>query len=50
MVLAFENKIENYSTGKGNITTDKIEEIYASGLKQGITLAPFHNAKGLWPD
>ncbi len=50
MVLAFENKIESYSTGKGNITTDKIEEIYKSGLKHGITLAPFHNANGLWPD
>lgn len=49
MVLAFENKIESYSTGKGNITLDKIEEIYAGGLKHGITLAPFHNANGLWP-
>ena len=50
MVLAFENKIESYSSGKGNITTDKIEEIFTSGLKHGITLAPFHNANGLWPD
>ena len=49
MVLAFENKIESYSTGKGNITIDKMEEIYANGLKHGITLAPFHNANGLWP-
>lgn len=49
MVLAFENKIENYSAGKGNITVDKIEEIYAYGLKHGITLAPLHNANGLWP-
>lgn len=48
MVLAFENKIESYSRGKGNITTDKIEEIYASGLKHGITVAPFYNANGLW--
>ena len=50
MVLAFENKIENYSTGKGNITTEKIEEIYECGLKHGIILAPFHNANGLWPN
>jgi len=48
MVLAFENKIENYSTGKGNISTQKIEEIYASSLKHGLNLAPFHNANGLW--
>ena len=48
MILAFENKVENYSAGKGNITTDKMEEIYTAGLKHGITLAPFFNAKGLW--
>jgi len=47
MVLAFENKIENYSVGRGNITNDKIEEIYALSLKHGITLAPFYNSKGL---
>jgi len=50
MVLAFENKFENYSSGKGNITIDKMEMIYASSLKHGIILAPFHNANGLWPD
>ena len=50
MVLAFENKFESYSAGKGNITTDKMEEIYACGLKHGITLAPFHNGNGLWTD
>lgn len=48
IVLAFENKIENYSTGKGNITVDKMEEIYALSLKHGITLAPFYNSKGIW--
>ena len=48
MILAFENKVENYSAGKGNITTDKMEEIYTAGLNHGITLAPFFNAKGLW--
>lgn len=48
MLLAFENKIENYSTGKGNITVDKMEEIYALSMKHGITLAPFYNSKGIW--
>jgi fatty aldehyde-generating acyl-ACP reductase len=48
MVLAFENRIENYSIGKGNITPDKLEDIYESALKHGITLAPFHSANGLW--
>lgn len=48
VILAFENKLENYSVGKGNITTAKMEEIYQAGLKHGIKLAPFFNAKGLW--
>lgn len=47
MILAFENKYEDYSTGKGNITVDKMEEIYNLGLKHGITIAPFYNSKGL---
>ena len=48
MVLAFENKFEIYSAGKGNITIDRMEEIYSLGLKHGIAVAPFYNAKGLW--
>ena len=48
IVLAFENKFESYSAGKGNITTESIEEIYKLSLKHGIKLAPFYNSKGLW--
>jgi fatty aldehyde-generating acyl-ACP reductase len=48
LVLAFENKFEMYSAGKGNITIEKMEEIYNLSLKHGITLAPFYNANGLW--
>ena len=48
IVLAFENKHENYSSGKGNITNAKIDEIYALSLKHGIEIAPFYNANGLW--
>jgi fatty aldehyde-generating acyl-ACP reductase len=48
IVLAFENRFESYSTGKGLITPEKIEEIYHSGLKHGIELAPFFNSRGLW--
>lgn len=48
MVLAFENKYENYSAGKGNITSGKMEEIYNLSLKHGINLAPFYNSKGVW--
>lgn len=49
MVLAFESRFENYSAGKGNITPDKVEEIFALSQKHGISPAPFFNAKGLWP-
>jgi len=48
VVLAFENKFESFSAGKGMITVDKMEEIYRLSLKHGIVLAPFYNAKGLW--
>jgi predicted amino acid dehydrogenase len=47
IVLALENKFETYSAGKGNITIDKMEEIYGISLKHGIKVAPFYNAKGL---
>ena len=48
IVLAFENKFESFSAGKGMITIDKMEEIYSLSLKHGIILSPFYNAKGLW--
>ncbi len=48
MVLAFESRFENYSTGKGNISIENMEEIYRLSLKHGIGLAPFFNSKGLW--
>ncbi len=48
IILAFENKFENYSSGKGNISNEKIDEIYALAIKHGIDVAPFYNNKGLW--
>jgi fatty aldehyde-generating acyl-ACP reductase len=48
MILAFENKIENFSVGKGNIAVERMEEIYTLSLKHGIHLSPFYNSKGLW--
>jgi predicted amino acid dehydrogenase len=48
IVLAFENKFENYTSGKGNINNQKIDEIYAMSLKHGLELAPFYNSNGLW--
>ncbi len=48
IVLAFENKYECYSSGKGNITIADMEEIYSLSIKHGIEVAPFYNASGLW--
>jgi fatty aldehyde-generating acyl-ACP reductase len=50
IVLAFENKNESYSFGKGNISCEKIEEIYHLSLKNGIMLAPFYDSAGLWKE
>ena len=48
MVLAFENKLESFSNGKGKITTENMEEIFAMSNRHGIQLAPLYNLKGLW--
>lgn len=48
VVLAFEKKFENYSSGKGNIGKKQIDEIYAMSIKHGLELAPFYNSNGLW--
>ncbi len=48
MILAFEQRWENYSSGKGKITTEKMEEIYSLSLKHGITIAPFFDSAGCW--
>lgn len=48
VVLAFEKRFENYSSGKGNISSQKIDKIYALSVKHGLDLAPFYNSNGLW--
>ncbi len=47
ILMAFEGIMENFSTGKGNITPAKIDLIYELSLKHGIVLAPFYNSKGI---
>lgn len=47
-VLALENRNESFSTGRGKISVEKMEEILAIGKKHGIGLAPFYNENGLW--
>lgn len=46
IILALENRYENFSFGRGNITASKMEEIRAMAVKHGFELAPFFWAGG----
>jgi fatty aldehyde-generating acyl-ACP reductase len=48
VVLAMEERYEQYSAGKGNITTERMQEIFSLASKHGIEPAPFFNNKGKW--
>jgi predicted amino acid dehydrogenase len=48
IVLSFCDQYIPFSTGKGNITKEKIELIYAMAQQHGILLAPFFNEKKVW--
>lgn len=49
MLLAMENNYVPYSSGRGNITPEKVDEIWRLANKHGIRLAPLFNQFGLWP-
>ena len=42
VILALEKRYENFSFGRGNITTGKIEEIRAMGKKHGFEVSDFY--------
>lgn len=42
IILALENRYENFSFGRGNITPEKIEEINNLGNKHGFELSEFY--------
>jgi len=46
MVLALEGRFEDYSKGRGLITSERVKEIHAMSLRHGIRLAPFYNSGG----
>jgi len=50
IVLALERRYEPFSQGRGNITPQRIEEIYAIAARHGFVPAPFFNHRGLWPN
>ena len=47
-LLALEGRVEPFSQGRGNISPEKIQEIWAMAEKHGFELAPFFNGEGLW--
>jgi fatty aldehyde-generating acyl-ACP reductase len=47
MLLALEGRFESYSRGRGNISPDRVDEIWALAEKHGFVLAPFFNDEGL---
>jgi fatty aldehyde-generating acyl-ACP reductase len=49
IALAMEHRYEPFSQGRGNITPERIEEIYAIAVRHGLVLAPFFNHQGVWP-
>ncbi|MBV9987015.1 MAG: hypothetical protein JO301_05015 [Chitinophagaceae bacterium] len=48
VILAFENMHEPFSTGKGNITLEKMDRIYALANKHGIRESPLFNPLMAW--
>ncbi|MEQ1692125.1 MAG: hypothetical protein ABMA00_12625 [Gemmatimonas sp.] len=49
LLLAVAGRYEPFSQGRGNITADRIDEIWTLAAAHGFVLAPFFNHDGLWP-
>jgi fatty aldehyde-generating acyl-ACP reductase len=48
MVLAMEGRRDSFSKGRGQITPEKIEEIWEMALRHGFPLAPFFYGSDYW--
>jgi predicted amino acid dehydrogenase len=49
-VLAVAERWEPFSTGRGQITPERIDEMARLSCASGIALAPLFDAAGLWPE
>jgi fatty aldehyde-generating acyl-ACP reductase len=49
IALALEGRAVPFSTGRGNITPERIEEMWGIAGRHGFVLAPFYDGDGLWP-
>ena len=47
VVLALEGRNEPYSSGRGNISVAKVDEMFRLATRHGITTAPLFNGHGL---
>jgi predicted amino acid dehydrogenase len=50
IVLAMEQRFEPFSQGRGNITPQRVEEIWRIAQRHGVGLAPLFNGAGLMED
>ncbi|RTL60257.1 MAG: hypothetical protein EKK37_05310 [Sphingobacteriales bacterium] len=48
IVLSMEKKFEAFSTGRGNISKEKMEIILAMSKRNGIDVSPFFNTEEIW--
>jgi fatty aldehyde-generating acyl-ACP reductase len=48
ILLAFAGRYESFSRGRGNITAERIHEMWSLAAEHGIQLAPLFNHNGVW--
>lgn len=48
--LAIAERFEPFSTGRGNITPERVDEMSRLSRASGIMLAPLFDGAGLWPE
>jgi predicted amino acid dehydrogenase len=49
-VLAMAGRFEAFSTGRGRITPDRVDEMWKLAGTCGVSLAPLFNRTGVWPE
>ena len=50
MVLALAGRYESYSRGRGNITPERVDEMWRLASRCGVALAPLFDGAGVWPE
>ncbi len=50
VVLAMAGRFEAFSTGRGRITPDRVQEMWHLATACGMSLAPLFDRAGVWPE